>query len=443
MTRWVVSLFLFSLLFFSAANLSLADTPPDTVAGLVFSTEPQSVEPGAISGMLTIQTVDAGGNPSNIGETGDLTFTSTSPTGEFVNESGSPVTRTMNRGTHSRNFYYRDSTAGSYTLTVTLTGRTSLRSWTATQSIGVGQPAESGGEQNTPAQISSNSSGDDNSETVKKTTSSSPLKLDVLKVPPSVVGAPVVFKSKVTGTKKSDTESLAVHWSFGDGAEAYGPTVYHAYQFAGKYVVVVVATSGSEEVMTRLVVEVGEPTLEISAVSVGPVPYVQLVNKSGKEIDLGNWRLSDAVRGINLPVNTIISANSKLNLPVESTKLVLAGAVSLVSPVGQVVATHGAVAASAPAVTPETQAKITNLEANIKQLVAQVDTMARQEWAAKQASKVAAVSTVDVEPAARVIPDAAVEVKPETKPDVVELPKKSTVLGQGWERLKAVFYNKK
>jgi nucleoside diphosphate kinase len=258
-----------------------------------------------------------------------------------------------------------------------------------------------------------------------------------------LVGAPVVFKSKVTGAKKSDTESLVVHWSFGDGAEAYGPMVYHAYQFAGKYVVVVVATSGGEEVMTRLVVEVGEPTLEISAVSVGPVPYVQLVNKSGKEIDLGNWRLSDTARGINLPVNTIISANSKLILPVESTKLVLAGAVSLVSPAGQVVATHDALPAAESVPTPETQAKITNLEANIKQLVAQVDTMARQEWAAKQASKTAAVSTVDIEPAARVIPDAAVEVKPEAKPDVVELPKKSTVLGQGWERLKAVFLNKR
>jgi hypothetical protein len=447
MTRWVVSLlslFLFLLLLCGPA-ISWAETVDDTVANLVFSTEPQSVEPGVISGILTIQTVDAGGNPSNIGETGDLTFTSTSPTGEFVNESGSPVTTTMSRNSARRNFYYRDSTAGSYTLTVTLTGRTSQRTWTATQNIGVGQVAEADEDNDANNNAVVSASGGSNLPEAakdKKTTISVPLRVEIVKVPPVVTDMPVTFRAKVTGVKKDDKGGVLVRWSFGDGSEALGLTVYHTYQFAGKYIVVLVASTAEEEVMTRLVVEVVEPAVEIGEVGYDPVPHVQLVNKTGKEIDLGVWRLSSNGRNLLLPANTIIAPNAKLMLPVSPDKLTLVAdaPLALVAPTGRLVATRGSMAASATNVVPvERQTEIVAIKGNIKQLVERVDTIARQEWAAKQMSKAVVVAPEPV-----MAPVAAIGATPEAvvipaTPAVLELPKKGNVLERGWQRVKSVF----
>lgn len=415
-----------------------AGTVTDNVAGVAFSTEPQTVEPGAISAILTIETQDGAGSATPLGETGDLIFTSSSDTGEFVNESGSPVSTTMNRNSSRRNFYYRDSTAGTHTLTVTLTGRTSQRSWTAVQDIGVGQAAP-GGQQNIEVE-----SGGSSVTTEKKSSSSPsvPLRVEIVKVPPLTTNAPFNFKAKVSGGKKTELGGLVVHWAFGDGAEALGLNVIHEYQFAGKYIVVVTAELAGEEVLTRTTIEVGEPSIEIGEIGYEPVPHLQLINKTSKEIDLGTWRLGANSRSLLLPANTMLAPNAKLIVPVSPEKLPLntAAAITLTAPTGRVVATKGG--AALPSLPTQSQpAAAAKLQANLDHLVAQVDTLARREWAAKQASKAVALTP---EPASAVV----AEVKPEAvvtpvAPAVLELPKKESVLERGWQRVKSVFSTKK
>ncbi|MBI2100472.1 MAG: hypothetical protein HYT47_00395 [Candidatus Vogelbacteria bacterium] len=111
------------------------------VAKLEFVTPARTVSPGVLSEKITVQTQTADGQSETIGQTADVTFESSSPTGEFLNESGDPVRVTWNSNWANRTFYYRDSSAGNHTLTITVAVRDGGPSWTASQAITVGQTA--------------------------------------------------------------------------------------------------------------------------------------------------------------------------------------------------------------------------------------------------------------------------------------------------------------
>ncbi|MBI4136069.1 MAG: hypothetical protein HY481_00750 [Candidatus Vogelbacteria bacterium] len=111
------------------------------VAKLEFVTPARVAAPGALSESLTVQTQNSAGASEKITETADVTFISSSPTGEFLNDKGDPVRLVMASSTANRSFYYRDSTPGEHTLTVTVAGRSGSWSVAARQTITVGQVA--------------------------------------------------------------------------------------------------------------------------------------------------------------------------------------------------------------------------------------------------------------------------------------------------------------
>lgn len=124
--KWFVggSVFLLSPLFARA-----------TFTQIVFTTVPQAINQSATSSTITIQTQDGDGNSSSTPETLDVIFNSTSPTGVFLGPGGGLVTTTMSKNTANKNFLYIDSTAGTFTLSISVTGRESGQSWGASQSI--------------------------------------------------------------------------------------------------------------------------------------------------------------------------------------------------------------------------------------------------------------------------------------------------------------------
>ncbi|MBI2098018.1 MAG: hypothetical protein HYT46_03785 [Candidatus Vogelbacteria bacterium] len=122
----------FSFAFYAPAALA-------AIAKLEFVTPARVVAPGAISEKITIQTQTTDGQSETIGQTADVTFKSSSPTGEFLNESGDPVRATWNSNWANRTFYYRDSNVGNHTLTITVAMREGGPSWTTSQTIIVGQ----------------------------------------------------------------------------------------------------------------------------------------------------------------------------------------------------------------------------------------------------------------------------------------------------------------
>ena len=96
------------------------------VAKIVFTTEPQTVKPTEISGTITIQLQDSVGSSYKATETVDVEFQSSSASGEFLSPSSeNVVTKTISTGSANKNFRYRDSTNGTFTITIKATGRTS------------------------------------------------------------------------------------------------------------------------------------------------------------------------------------------------------------------------------------------------------------------------------------------------------------------------------
>lgn len=115
---------------FLTSHIAYAD-----VSSFIFSTDPQTIIPNVLSGPITIQAQNNLAAEEAVTETIGLTFKSTSLTGEFLGSTGKAVSKTMAKGTANRTFYYRDTNAGTYTLTVTAIGRTSRKNFSVTQQI--------------------------------------------------------------------------------------------------------------------------------------------------------------------------------------------------------------------------------------------------------------------------------------------------------------------
>ncbi len=316
------------------------------VAGVVFTTEPQTIAPGASSATITVQTQNNAGVKENITETADLTFTSTSATGEFLSTSGNPVTTTMSKNSANRNFLYRDSTAGSYTIKVVVTGRTSGQSWQTSQPITVSAdapPAAAGGDSDPDEEPavsvvgSTATSGGISSSHQSQVALSNPkeklgLGLSIGRKRQVAVGAGLPFRAVVSGA--DDAAPIEYHWSFGDGVAAYREVVDHQYAFPGTYNVVATVRQGSDEAVARTVITVVEPVLAIRAGNDGDQAYVELKNNSNYEVNVGNWQLGDSKKKIILPEDTILNSASSVKIPF----LTVANQLSLAAPNGRVYA---------------------------------------------------------------------------------------------------------
>ena len=309
-------------------SLVLPLTTFGAVAKLEFTTSPRAVAPSTLSEVLTVQTQDEAGAEFKIEETGDLAFTSTSATGEFLNASGEPVSMVMSRNSANRNFYYRDSTVGAPTITVMLTARTSGTSWTATQAIMVGTvttpPPDDDSGSTTPTNnqstdTSSSSSNSGSGGTLSVHSSQTPLS-QVAPTLPFKVGAgrprlgtihtPLAFAAEGGAAELSGAR---FDWSFSDGASARGADATHTYKLPGEYIVILNAMNEKgEKAVARTSVSISAPALSLGAVT---SDRITLINQSPREVNLGGWRVSQGNINFIFPDDTIIAANRELTIP--------------------------------------------------------------------------------------------------------------------------------
>ena len=101
-----------------------------TISKIAFTTSAQTIAAGTASGLMTIQTQSAYNNPVNLSSSTTINLTSTSSTGRFDTSAtgafnGSITSVTINEGSNSASFYYKDTTAGTPTITASYTGWTS------------------------------------------------------------------------------------------------------------------------------------------------------------------------------------------------------------------------------------------------------------------------------------------------------------------------------
>lgn len=280
------------------------------VTKIVFTTEPQTIKPSIISEALTFQTQDSADNMTQTTETLDLVFTSTSQTGEFLNSAGNPVSKTMSMNTANRTFYYRDSSQGAFTLTVTATGRVSGEVLVASQQITVSQDGASrSGEvlaANTES-TQSTQSATSGSATPSYATPTSQLEVlaggDRLTTP----GSPISFQA-VIKKNSSANGSVSFSWSYGDGNVGGGALVTHMYKYPGEYAVVLNAKSGNNFAISRLRVRVASPDLALTDFG----DSIEIANNSNIEINLFNWKIINQDKAFIFQPDTIILPKSKI-----------------------------------------------------------------------------------------------------------------------------------
>lgn len=299
-----------------------SETTP--VSDFIFTTDRRIVRPGEMSQALTIRPRDGAGDFVSPGETMDLSFSSSSGTGEFLNSSGNPISSTMNSNWTSRTFYYRDQAVGEHALTVTATGRVSGLTFSASQDIIISDNPEYYIEEKEINDIekkeilesveSAHSAQEDLSSYLKKTI----LEIDIGRERNVSVGGNVEFQAFVKPHKEIEERQVEISWSFGDGITGSGTKVSHKYEFPGEYAVIANARFKDERSVARTKVIVRENLLSITDVT---DDFIEITNDASYEVNLYQYRLREKQSEFVFPKDTIIFPNRSIKFSRQTTGL--------------------------------------------------------------------------------------------------------------------------
>lgn len=151
-------------------------------------------------------------------------------------------------------------------------------------------------------------------------------------------GADTPFTAVVYDSKGNKRDEALVRWSFGDGMQRTGASVYHTYYYPGEYLAVVHATTpdGGDET-AESIVTVKDASIKITSIS---ARGISLVNDSQRTLDLSLWRLSMGGKEFKIPADTQILAGRTTLFPSQIIELPIAGSASLLYPSGEVVAVY-------------------------------------------------------------------------------------------------------
>ena len=304
-----------------------------------------------------MQTVNSSGVAEKVTETNDVTFTSTSATGQFLNSAGNTVTTTMSKNTSSRTFYYKDSTAGTFTLTIGIRGRDSGRTFSASQDIVVSN-------QTTPIDTTSGSSTATSTGTTTATSTSSDdsfgsdtyvsshssqtslstiddrfdFKADAGRKRIAYLNIPLEFRADLSQVP-SGAGQASYAWSFGDGTASSNKNAEHTYIFSGDYEVVLNAYVGGNDAVSRTRVRVIQPNVSIVDAKFGEGGFVKISNNSPYEINVGDWTIGNKAKSFLIPKDTIVREKSSVTFPFIFTGDT--SSVSLLYPGGNVASSFG------------------------------------------------------------------------------------------------------
>ncbi|MFQ5662191.1 MAG: lamin tail domain-containing protein [Candidatus Paceibacteria bacterium] len=133
-----------------------------------------------------------------------------------------------------------------------------------------------------------------------------------------VVGADTLFEGKSLGLKKEPLLNARYVWNFGNGETKEGQKVLHYYKYPGEYVVMLNVSSGEYSATDRIIVNAYPAELAISKIE---REFIEIHNKSDRELNLSWWQLQSGNERFMIPKDTIILANKKLIFSSEVTGL--------------------------------------------------------------------------------------------------------------------------
>ena len=315
----------FLLVFAFSVKIVLAND----ISQFVFTTNPQSIKPNQISETITVQAQDVGGVAASAGKTLCLKVLSTSGTGEFSSNSSEWVSVnvfTINSNWKSRNFYYKDSTAGNYRIDAQVVVKLDEKTcssmlpsewdvkWNANQNIVVvSDSSGSVSQTNSSAQTSSNSSGAGIvSGSVSYTPKSEQISANAGEDKTAIAGADIFLEGKTYGIKGEPIPNARYLWTLGDGSYKEGQNIKHIYKYPGNYIAVLNASSGDVSASDIINIKVVPNELEIIEAK---NEFIKLKNKSGLILDLSGWFLRTGGTVFKFPDHSLISANAELIIP--------------------------------------------------------------------------------------------------------------------------------
>ena len=151
-------------------------------------------------------------------------------------------------------------------------------------------------------------------------------------------GADTPFTAVVYDSKGNKRDDAMVKWSFGDGMQRTGASVYHAYYYPGEYIAVVhVFTSDGGDTLKEIVVTAEDASIKIASVS---ARGISLANDSSRTLDLSLWRLSAGGKEFKIPAGTQILSGRTILFPSQIIQLPMSNTASLLYPSGEVAAVY-------------------------------------------------------------------------------------------------------
>ena len=147
-------------------------------------------------------------------------------------------------------------------------------------------------------------------------------------------GTAITFMAK--DVQDPDGDSVTVAWSFGDGGSATGTEVTHTYSSAETFVVSMSMSDGVNETEVAHTITITKRTyvdhVAINEFLVNPTgsdadnEFIELINTSDDEVDIGGWQLDDKEGGSStytIPSDTKLSGRGILSFPRTETKIAL------------------------------------------------------------------------------------------------------------------------
>lgn len=300
---------------------------PLLAASIIFASPPQSIGVGVPSAAFTLSV------PDSIPQTGCIALETSSKTGQFSSSQANwnPATvLTMNKSTSNRSFFYKDSTAGTYTLTISFalkptTVTDSCAAWPqaqwgtvshATQSITVGTSSSQPASSSAPSAITQTTVSAAPSNAGPET-----LTIKVTTQPVVAVGAGSSFTGSATNSRWPTGLDSRYVWNFGDGSIKEGQTVFHTYTYPGTYNVMLSASSGDKAGIGRVSVQVVSAQISMLA---EPDGSVLISNRSSQELNIGLWNISSGMSSFQIPQDTIVSGGQSVRFSPDVMHMVAA-----------------------------------------------------------------------------------------------------------------------
>jgi hypothetical protein len=170
------------------------------------------------------------------------------------------------------------------------------------------------------------------------------LKISIGRERQTLINSPVEFKllhNQVNDENKPKNSGIKAIWSFGDGNSASGLSVKNIFYNTGEYNVLVTASKGGDQAVTRTKVYVTNPDINIQLVESGKHVDIMLKNSSKKEVNIGGFTLRAKESSFKIPKDTIISPQKSIILSHKTTELHNLDELGLFYPTGDVAFSFG------------------------------------------------------------------------------------------------------